>query len=288
MSGSGRVLQRNAGFLRVSAGGAAPVRLLGMGSGSFRGALEFRPTAAGRLNVINAIGVESYVRGVVAAESPNTWPQDALRAQAVAARTYALTTDAGTRTDGFTQYPDTRSQVYKGVSAETASTDEAVKATRLQVVTYDDKPVTTYFFSTSGGQTENIENSFAGTKPEPYLKSVADPYDDVSPKHSWTITLSAAEARAKLGNLLRGTLREIRVLKRGVSPRVIQAEIVGSGGSSPVSGPELRRRLGMYDTWAKFSVNGQDGGQATTTAPPSTTPTVPGDPGSGGVGPQPG
>ena len=87
--------------------------------------------------------------------------------------------------DGFTQYADTRSQVYEGVAGETAATDAAVAATRGEVVTYGGRPVATYFFSTSGGQTENVENSFLGAGREPWLKSVDDPYDSASPKHRW-------------------------------------------------------------------------------------------------------
>lgn len=155
------------GPVRIS-GPKAPVRLLGKGpngvrDGLFRGALEFRPSG-GRLLVINALDLDSYLRGVVAAESPSSWPQNALRAQAVAARTYALTTNAG-GSEGFSQWPDTRSQVYNGVSSETPSTDAAVAATSRQVVTYLGKPVVTYFFSTSGGKTENVENSFLGASP---------------------------------------------------------------------------------------------------------------------------
>src|SRR4029453_7120150 len=95
--------------------------------------------------------------GVVARESPSSWPLEALKAQAVTARTYAITTSkAGT---GFDQYADTRSQVYGGVAAESIATNAAVAATGGQVVTYDGAPVVTYFFSTSGGRTENVENS---------------------------------------------------------------------------------------------------------------------------------
>ena len=94
---------------------------------------------------------------MVSRESPSSWPAEALKAQAVAARTYAITTSkAG---DGWDQYADTRSQVYGGVAAETASTNAAVAATRGQVVTYDGEPVVTFFFSTSGGRTENVENT---------------------------------------------------------------------------------------------------------------------------------
>ena len=83
---------------------------------------------------------------------------------------------------GFDQYADTRSQVYGGVAVETAATNAAVAATRGQVVTYKGAPVVTYFFSTSGGRTENVENTSRAPSPKPWLRSVEDPYDGVSPK----------------------------------------------------------------------------------------------------------
>jgi stage II sporulation protein D len=241
------------------------------GTGLYRGAMEILPAQFGGLNAINAVDLESYVRGVVSAESPSSWPAEALRAQAVAARTYAITTNKPGA--GFDHYPDTRSQVYRGVAAETATTDAAVAATNREVVTYNGKPVTTYFFSTSGGRTENVEFGFPGGEPKPWLKSVDDPYDKVSPKHRWRRSLTTGEAAGKLAGLLKGSFREIRVTKRGVSPRIVSAEVVGSGGRSTVSGPTLRARFGLDDSWAYFTVTGAKG-----TA--QTRPTQ-GDPGTG-------
>ena len=88
-------------------------------------------------------------------EMPSLWHSEALKAQAVAARSYALVTDRGG--DVFDQYPDTRSQVYRGVSSETSSTNAAVAATAGEVVKYQGKTAVTYFFSTSGGHTENVD-----------------------------------------------------------------------------------------------------------------------------------
>jgi stage II sporulation protein D len=79
------------------------------------------------VNVVNAVGLDSYLQGVVPVESPSSWPLEALKAQAVAARTYALTTSKGGA--GFEHYADTRSQVYGGVGVERASTNEAVRQT---------------------------------------------------------------------------------------------------------------------------------------------------------------
>ncbi|MCW3013621.1 MAG: SpoIID/LytB protein [Solirubrobacterales bacterium] len=263
-----------AGPMRLSAG-ADPVRLRGSSAtgvtdGLYRGAIEVRPSPVGGLSIINALGLEDYVRGVVAAESPSSWPGDALRAQAVAARTYALTTDAGSADDGYTQYADTRSQVYRGVAAETAPTDAAVLATSGQIVTYQGAPITTYFFSTSGGRTENVENSFLGAAARPYLVSVKDPYDKVSPKHTWTVRLTLTQAGKKLGSLVMGSLKRISVVKRGVSPRIVSANLVGSRGTTTISGPALRTKLGLMDTWATFSVVTTT--QATRRAQPRTAP----------------
>jgi len=258
--------------LTVSPASGGVLRLGGMGR--YRGNLEFRPDLFAGVNAINAVGLEDYVAGVVSRESPSSWPAEALKAQAVAARTYAVTTSkAGT---GFDQYADTRSQVYGGVAAETASTNAAVGVTRGQIVTYQGAPVVTYFFSTSGGRTENVENTNLGTEPKPWLKSVKDPYDGVSPKHRWgPIRMSTASAGARLSGLVKGRFKGIRVTRRGKSPRVVTAYVIGTGGRTKVSGATLRARFGLNDTWTFFTSIGTR----------KKKPPTPADPGSGGVKP---
>ncbi|HEY6759218.1 MAG TPA: SpoIID/LytB domain-containing protein [Baekduia sp.] len=255
-------------------GGAAN----GLANGRYRGALEVRASGSG-VQAIDAVDLEDYVRGVVSAESPSSWPIEALKAQAVAARTYAVTTDAGTATDGFTQYADTRSQMYKGVAAELPTTDAAVSATAGQVVAQNGTPVVTYFFSTSGGHTEDVENSFLGALPRAWLRGVDDPYDTVSPRHSWgPFTYTQASAQAKLKGLVRGSFRGITVLQRGVSPRIVRAEVDGTAGVTQVTGPQLRQRFGLFDTWASFtyiSSNAKKKKPADDTTPPSTTTPAP-------------
>jgi stage II sporulation protein D len=121
-------------------------------------------------------------------------------------------------------------------------------------VTFAGKPVATYFFSTSGGRTENVENSFLGSTPQPWLRSVEDPYDDVSPRHRWgPYRWSFRTVKRKLGSLVKGSFRSIRVSRRGASPRIVSATIVGSRGSTTASGPQLRARLGLYDSWVYFN-----------------------------------
>jgi stage II sporulation protein D len=287
----GRRLATYDGTLRVT--GPGPLRLNGLAgngvrNGSYRGALEFRTGLFSGVSAINAVGLEDYVRGVVSAESPAAWPAAALEAQAVVARSYAITTDAGSATDGFTAYPDTRSQMYRGVAAEFPSTESAVSDTEGEVVTYAGKPVVTYFFSTSGGRTENVENSFVGALPRPWLRGVKDPFDSVSPRHRWgPYRMTLTQAGAKLGSLVKGRFRSIKVLQRGFSPRVVRAQVVGTRGRTDVTGATLRSRFGLYDSWAYFTSIISKKKKATDQPPPATPAdgTGQGDPDSGGTAP---
>jgi stage II sporulation protein D len=237
----------------LSAAGAPTVELIG--KGTYRGALEVRPAAVpGKLNAVNAVALDDYVRGVVSKESPPSWPPEALKAQAVAARSYAIASPV--RGNGFDQYDDTRSQAYGGVAAESVKTDQAVAATALQVVLYAGAPAKTFFFSTSGGHTENNENSSLGfgQPPVPYLRGVDDPYEAEtgSRYEHWTRKFSIRKMQGALGGLVRGKLRNIVVTERGVSPRIVHADLIGSGGTTTVTGPQLRDELSLPDTWAFF------------------------------------
>jgi stage II sporulation protein D len=240
------------GPLKATGGGS--IRLLGpaingVSSGRYRGTMVLHAGAAGGVTAINSLPIDSYVRGVVAGEMPSSWHPEALKAQAVTARTYALATR---KTGGvFDLYPDTRSQVYLGVKGERSSTNSAIRGTSNEVVTYGGKIATTFFFSTSGGRTENIENSFVGAPPQPWLKSVPDPHDDISPKHRWTFRFTTSQLGAKLGSP--GKFRRVTVLRRGNSPRIVRARVYGSRGSRTLTGPQIRARLGLYDTWAFFT-----------------------------------
>jgi len=202
-------------------------------------------------STVRDVPLEQYVRGVVSAEMPASWPLAALEAQAIASRTYALTAHAGG--SRFDVYADTRSQVYLGKAAETAQTNAAVVDTAGQIVTYDGQPAITYFFASSGGITEDVQNVWPGSEPEPWLVGVPDPYD-TGPQFDWHLSMSLASATSRLRGLVHGALRGIEVLRRGVSPRILTAELIGSKGNTQVSGDELAERLGLPDTWAYFSV----------------------------------
>lgn len=229
--------------------GRRPVSIQGFGR--YRGSLVARASGKGLL-VINKLGLEAYIKGVVANEMPSSWHQQALRAQAVAARSYGVATE---RDGPFDHYDDTRSQVYEGLASETAATNKAVRATRREVVGFGGETATTFFHSTSGGQTENSEFGFSGGSPQPYLKSVDDPFDDISPVHTWRLTLSDAKMEAELDGLFQGNLERIQILERGVSPRIVRARVVGSDGSTTITGDTLRNRLELRSTWARFVRN---------------------------------
>jgi stage II sporulation protein D len=232
-----------------------------VGAGTYRGALQFRASGGGAIQTVEAVGLDDYVRGVISAEVPASWPLEALKAQAVAARTYAITTNVGGA--AFDVYPDTRSQMYRGVAAETPPTNAAVAGTRGQVVTYRNVPVVTYFFNSSGGHTENIEVVWPGATPEPWLRGVPDPYDGAGgdPYHRWGYNLTMAAASARLGGLVKGALIGIRVTKRGSSPRIVLAQVVGTRGRSTVTGIQLQHIFGLLTTYAVFTTITTEPGQ---------------------------
>ncbi|HEY5053791.1 MAG TPA: SpoIID/LytB domain-containing protein [Solirubrobacterales bacterium] len=234
---------------KLRAAGAGQIDIAGIGT--YRGALEVVGTDsdAGSLNVINALPVDQYVKGVIPNESPASWPQAALRAQAVAARSYGLSVQVGG--NGFDLYDTTSSQVYKGLSSETAATNEAAEATHGQVLEYGGQIAQTYFSACSGGHTESVQNVFYGES-IPYLVGVPDPYDYYCPLHSWTLRFSGPEISDRLGSYLDGRLKKVVVTKRGVSPRILWAKLYGTGGVTKIRGDQLESALGAYDKWMSF------------------------------------
>ncbi|HVC06352.1 MAG TPA: SpoIID/LytB domain-containing protein [Solirubrobacterales bacterium] len=241
----GRGLADCGGELR--AGGTGSVRVTGLGV--YAGSLVISPSDGGGVNVVNAVGVDQYVKGVIANESPPSWPMAELRAQAVASRSFALSGQVGGA--GFDLYSDTRSQVYRGVESQTARTDLAANSTRGQVVIYRGRIAETFFSACSGGHTESVQNVFGGP-PIPYLVGVPDPYDYYCPLQNWTLRFSGPAISAKLGAYLKGLLRRVLVTQHGVSPRIVWARLYGTGGVTRVSGEQLEIALGAYSTWMSF------------------------------------
>ena len=201
----------------------------------------------GKLRAIDTVGLEVYLDAVVPSEMPHTWLPEALKAQAVAARSYAL---SHLQTGAFDLFPDVRSQVYGGVRAEQPETNAAVSATAGQILSYGGKVAQTFFYSTSGGRTLAAEDAW-GT-PIPYLVSVPDPYDSISPYHDWgPIALPAAKVAKALKSP--GRLLDVQTTPNA-SGRVASVTAIGADGESTIEAAKVRSSLGLRSTWFTVSV----------------------------------
>jgi stage II sporulation protein D len=228
-------------------------------AGHYKGTLRLIHYSGG-LMVVNRLPLEQYICGVLPREVSPSWPLESLKAQAVAARSFAVRARGGS--GPFDVYCTARSQCYVGTDQWAAATTKAVNQTAGVVPLYGGKPIEAFYFSTSGGHTENIENVWQ-TSPVPYLKGVVDKYDYYSPLHIWPedpMHWSAAKLAGDLGTYsashpagVKGVLQSIYVVKRGVSPRVVKAAIIGDKGITWVSGSTLRFALNLRDTWVYFT-----------------------------------
>jgi stage II sporulation protein D len=214
---------------------------------AYRGRIEV-DVVDGKLRAINVVPLEQYLYGVVPSEMPSNWAPEALRAQAVAARSYALATKKVGAP--FDAYADTRSQMYLGISNESSATTDAVNATRRQVLSYGGKVATTFFYSTSGGQTESSQG-WIGTS-LPYLVSVADPYDDISPYHDWGPVPVPAQKIVKALKI-KGPITDATTVPNP-SGRVGKLNLVTPTAPVQVAGTQLRGAIGLRSTWFTLGV----------------------------------
>lgn len=214
-----------------------------------RGRVEFKISGDRRAHVVAVVGSEPYLFGI--AEVPSSWPDSALQAQVIAARSYAYNRVANPRTDCACDiYSSVRDQFYVGWDKEGGTAGDrwrdAVRATDRQVGTHDGGIIQAFYSSSSGGFTENSENVFIQALP--YLRGVCDPGDYVSanPNRTWHVTLTAQEVTDRLG-LGVGTVERFENFRRGVSGRVLNVRVVGSNGSTEISGQALKSRLGLKE-----------------------------------------
>ena len=224
--------------------GKQPLSLEGQ---PYRGKLEIA-AVGGYLRVVNYVGLEAYIAGVVADEMPSTWPVEALKAQAVAARTFALKSIV--KGKPFDLYSDVRSQVYGGVESEEDAATKAIQATAGQVVMYGGQLITAFYFSSSGGKTASAADVF-GTA-FPYLVSRPDPWDKASPHHRWgPVLLGARTLQSKLGV-------EARVLDASAVPtpsgRIRNLTLRTASGTTSVPSSLIRTALGLRSTWINVGV----------------------------------
>jgi stage II sporulation protein D len=249
----GRTRSRMVAPVRLSPG-RKPVAVYGRAEngvrdGRYRGTLALARVGSGLL-AVNQVGLERYLYGVVPEEMFASWPAAALRAQAVAARSYALTTRRPD--EPFDVFADTRSQVYGGIAGEAERTTAAVRYTRRLAVLYRDAPIRALFHASSGGRTAAVEEVFA-SPPLPYLLAVDDPYDRLSPFHDWTITLTDAELERRLGSLIPGELTGLAVTAVTPTGRAATIQVGGTLGTVDVDATAVRRKLDLRSTWFSFS-----------------------------------
>lgn len=218
-----------------------------LGVERYRGRLQIRVLESGQLQAINHLPLEIYLASVVGSEMPATWPQAALRAQAVAARTYALS--ALKPAAVYDLKATVASQVYRGLASETESTWQAVSATRGQVLMQDGRLIQAVFHSSSGGATEDSGQVWG--RQLPYLVSVPD-FDDNSPVSRWNLRLEPDQLRRQFREI--GGVTRIDVLETSGSGRIKRARLIGPVGALELSGAELRQRLGMRSTLVTFQL----------------------------------
>ena len=247
-----RPWKRLAGAGSFSAKGGPVSLVTPSGTRSYRGRLASVATAAGSRDrvTVNVLPLQQYLRGVVPLEIPASWSRAAVRAQAVAARTYAAYERAHPRASYYDICDTWSCQVYGGASAEHESSDDAVRATRGLVLQHDGAPAFTQFGSSSGGWTA------AGSVP--YLVAQEDPYDGWSgnPYHDWSVTVTDKKLESAWPAL--GDLRRIVVVSRDGQGewggRVRTLRLVGSNATVSVSGDTMRSKLGLRSTWVTFAV----------------------------------
>jgi stage II sporulation protein D len=210
----------------------------------------FRVLASGsRLDCVNVVSMERYLRGVVPSEVPASWPIAALRAQAVASRSYAYATRSSTR--AFDAYSDTRSQAYGPIERHAAATTAAVDDTHHQVVWYGSTIATTFFSSSSGGRTSSEQASWGSTSGEPYLVPVSDPYDSAlgqNPNHTWTPKAYTVTGLANAFGYTSPVASVDETIDKP-SQRVLTLVLHTPAADRSLTGPAVQSRLGLRSTY---------------------------------------
>src|SRR5436190_4335277 len=205
----------------------------------YRGEVVIDPAPEG-VTAINVLPLDRYLRGVVPWEVPKGWHEATYLAQAVAARSYTLATLHPGK--NFDLFPDQRSQMYGGVRAERPETNLAIGATAGQVLTYRGAIGPCFSFSASGGRTSSVHDAWPRATQVPYLVSVSDPYDYISPHHVWpTTTLTAARIAHTLG------VRSVRdaIVVRNSSGRAASVRVLGAKGWRTFPAQVVRKKFDL-------------------------------------------
>jgi stage II sporulation protein D len=219
--------------------------LVFIGDRWYRGKTLVIPTDKG-LTAVNYVDLEHYLYSVIGGEMGNRFPQEALKAQAVAARSYALYQRQKSRSTYYDVGDTPAWQVYDGVSDESAATLTAVNATAGQVLTYNNEIIEAVFHSSAGGCTENVEDVW--TEALPYLRAATSP-DEGTPNYEWTASFSAQELSQRITGV--GNIEKIEVEKATTCGRAKAIKVTGDKGVRSLDGDDFRLALDLKSTLIK-------------------------------------
>ena len=206
----------------------------------YRGDLKLSVTDKGLLRAVNLVDIEEYLNGVVPREMPPSWPEEALKAQAVVSRTFARYQMDANAAREYDISSTTASQVYGGITAETDRTRRAINATRGRILTFKGRPALTYFHANSGGMTEDARNVWRVAIP--YLQSVSDDYSAQAPGAAWSSFLSFDQIRDAMNRngIKTGQISDLETASQSPSGRAIRLKITHSAGTTVVGGNQFR------------------------------------------------
>ncbi len=228
--------------------GSANMGTVQVNGRSYRGYLVVDRIYSSAIAIVNLVHFDDYIASVVGSEMYTTWPIEALKAQAVIARTYA-TTVSSYKSYGIDVTDDTRTQAYNGISNEKASTRQAAQETTGILVMYNGRPAQTYFTASSGGKTADVYSAWGGGAGLNYLKSVPDTYEDTEniPNGVWSVSYTAAEIQQKLAvkDVHIGEITDVYVSDRGADERVRKLTFVGTKGTHTVTFEKCRTWLSL-------------------------------------------
>ena len=231
-----------------------------IGERVYRGGAMLKRTSVSDMTVINLVHMEPYLVSVLGAEIDPDWNIEAVKAQAVASKGFALTNINKYQRYGFNLDTTTNSQVYRGVSAEHERAWQTVRETMGVIALYDGEPAQTYFFASSGGQTEDASVVWGGDS-IPYLKGVADPYeqDANGSYHTWQQAFTADEVEQKLAasGIEVGDVTSVAVTERTANGRAGEVTVTGTLGETTLSGTSARSVFGLRST--NFTIYTQQG-----------------------------
>ncbi|MDO5713203.1 MAG: SpoIID/LytB domain-containing protein [Tissierellia bacterium] len=249
---TGNFSDRGKANLFLIAGKGTPI---GYGKLKYRGNIKFSVSNQ-KLNVINQISVEDYLKGVLPKELSPSHPMETLKAQAIVSRSFALANKNKFSKEGFHLDDTTSSQVYHGVSVETSTTNQAVEETKGLIAYYNGQIANTIFHATSGGRTENIQDVWGG-KEIPYLIMKEDPYSIDTNHATWEFKMNTKEflqtLEKKFPNV--GKIQTINIVNTLPSGRVKELNIIGNKGQSLMTGNQFRSLYGatkIKSTWFFF------------------------------------